>query len=146
MWMKKKITLVLIHLLQSSMFQLSSSRTHLFPLHSTPVLSKPLRLIFFFNLTALHLVLGLFLFLNKPVLLDSGLVAGSSLALNVHGHALVLLDAAGEVGLFGRLGGGRDLEFENLALGVGGLDSRALVASDFREVEVLDEVGWEETC
>jgi hypothetical protein len=64
------------------------------------------------------------------------------LALNLDGEALVLLQAAGQIGLLGGgggLGGGEDLD---LAVGVGGLDGGELVVLDALEVELLNEVGY----
>ena len=63
------------------------------------------------------------------------------LALDLDGHALVLLERGGEVGLLGRLGGLRLGEGGDVALGVGGLDGRRFVGLQLPEVELLDEVG-----
>lgn len=68
------------------------------------------------------------------------------LALNLDGHALVLLQAASEVGLLrggGGLGGAEGLD---LALRVGLLDGGGLVGLELLEVELLDEVGCWRGC
>ena len=82
------------------------------------------------------------------VLLDEpgGLLGGGGdvdggLALDLDGHALILLQGAGEVGLLGGgggLGGGEGLD---LTLGVGVLDGSGLVGLELLQVELLDEVG-----
>jgi hypothetical protein len=54
---------------------------------------------------------------------------------------LVLLEAAGEVGLLGGLRGGGGAEGLDLADGVGVLDGGGLVGLELLEVELLDEVG-----
>lgn len=81
--------------------------------------------------------------LDQPVLHDGGGLSGSGalLALDLDGHALVLLERGGEVGLLGGLGGGGLLEGEDLALGIVLLDGWYLVGLKFFEVEFLDEVG-----
>lgn len=86
----------------------------------------------------------LLLLLDEPVLDDGGgLGAGGTglLALDLDGHALVLLEAAGEVGLLGGLGGLGQAEGGDVALGVGLLDGGGLVGLELLEVELLDEVG-----
>lgn len=91
----------------------------------------------------MHLMsVGLVLLGLEPVR-DNGstLSCGRVLALNLDSHALVLLEATGEVGLFGRdrgLGHAEDLD---VALGVGLLDGRGLVALESLEVQLLDKVG-----
>jgi hypothetical protein len=77
-----------------------------------------------------NLVVNLVLLLGlEPVGNDGGAGGGSDgvLALNLDGHALVLLQAAGEVGLLRGGGGAGEAEGLDLALGVGGLDGRGLV-------------------
>lgn len=84
------------------------------------------------------------LLLNKPVLHNSrGLsTAGINLgALDLDSHALVLLEAGGEVGLLGRLGRLGEVEGGDLADGVRVLDGGGLVGLELLEVELLDEVG-----
>lgn len=91
-----------------------------------------------------RLVVGLILLLSlEPVGDGSGTTRGSGdiLALNLDGHALVLLKAASEIGLLGGSGGLGDVEGLDLALGVGGLDGGDLVGLELLEVELLDEVG-----
>lgn len=69
---------------------------------------------------------------------------GGILTLNLDGHALVLLQVAGEIGLFG---GGRGFghgEGLDLALGIGLLDNGGLVGLELLQVEVLDEIGYRE--
>lgn len=81
-------------------------------------------------------------------MLDGLAVGGSGgvLALDLDGHALVLLQASGEVRLLGGLGGGGDGEGLDLALGVGLLDGGGLVGLELLEVELLDEVGCIGDC
>lgn len=87
-------------------------------------------------------VLILVLLLDQPVLNGSGRLAGIGLlALNLDGHALILLERGGEIGLLGRLGGFGLVECEDLALGVGVLDGWCLVGLEFFQVEFLDKVG-----
>lgn len=85
---------------------------------------------------------------HEPVVLDGLAVGGSGgvLALDLDSHALVLLQAGGEVGLLGRLGGGGDGEGLDLALGVGLLNGGGLVGLELLEVELLDEVGCIGDC
>lgn len=71
----------------------------------------------------------------------AGSLLGGVLSLNLDGHALVLLEVAGEVGLLGRLGGlglGKGLD---LADRVGLLDGGHLVGLELLEVQLLDKVG-----
>jgi hypothetical protein len=68
-------------------------------------------------------------------------LGGGVLALELDGHALVLLQAAGEIGLLGGLGGLGQAEDLDLAFGVGLLDDGGLVGLELLEVELLDEVG-----
>lgn len=83
------------------------------------------------------LLLGL-----EPVGESSGLAGGGDvLALDLDGQLLVLLEAAGEVGLLGGLRGGGGAEGLDLADGVGVLDGGGLVGLELLEVELLDEVG-----
>ena len=94
------------------------------------------------DLVAVGLVLLLSL---EPVGESGGTLAGLGggvLTLNLNGHALILLQAAGEIGLFGgggRLGHGKGL---NLAFGIGLLDCRHLVGLELLQIELLNEVGW----
>jgi hypothetical protein len=67
---------------------------------------------------------------------------GGLRSLNVDREALVLLEAAGEVGLLGGRGGLGGGEGPDLALGVRLLGGRGLVRLELLEVELLDEVGW----
>lgn len=89
--------------------------------------------------------LGLLLLGLEPVLEGGGGVAslgGGVLALDLDGHALILLQVAGEVGLLGGGGGlghGKGLD---LALGVGLLDGGDLVGLELLQVQLLDEVGY----
>lgn len=66
---------------------------------------------------------------------------GSILALNLDGHALVLLEVAGEVRLLGGLGGLGHGKGLNLAGGVGLLEGGDLVGLELLEVQLLDKVG-----
>lgn len=91
------------------------------------------------------LVMRLILLLGlKPVSNLGGARLGRAvLALNLNGHALVLLQVAGEVGL---LWGGRclgDVEGLDVALSIGLLDGGDLVGLEFLEIKLLDEVGCE---
>lgn len=91
------------------------------------------------------LVVSLILLLSlKPVGNLGGTGLGRAvLALNLNGHALVLLQVAGEVGL---LGGGRclgDVECLNVALSIGLLDGGDLVGLELLQIKLLDEVGCE---
>ena len=93
------------------------------------------------NLVCLLLLLGL-----EPVGRRGGGglgAVGGVLALDLHGHALVLLQVAGEVGLLGRVRGLGEGEGLDLALGVRFLDGWDLVGLELLEVEILDEVGCE---
>ncbi len=88
----------------------------------------------------------LILLLYKPVLdhgrCATGLGGIGVLALDLDGHALVLLQAAGQIRLLGRpglLGLGKDVD---MAGRVGILDRGGLVRFELLEVELLDEVGW----
>ena len=85
----------------------------------------------------------LLLLLNEPVLDNGGgsTGLGTLLALNLDGHVLVLLQAGGEVGLLGRLGGLGEREGGDVANGVGLLDGGGLVGLELLEVELLDKVG-----
>lgn len=71
----------------------------------------------------------------------AGGLRGDILALNLDGHALVLLEVASEVGLLGGLGGLGDGKGLDLADGVGLLDGGNLVGLELLEVQLLDEVG-----
>lgn len=71
----------------------------------------------------------------------TGSLGGGVLALNIDGEALVFLEVAGEVGLFGGLGRLGEGEGLDLADGVGLLDGGDLVGLELLEVELLDEVG-----
>lgn len=86
----------------------------------------------------------LVLLLDQPVLNRGGgslAVGRDLLALDLDGHRLVLLQAAGQVGLLGRRRGGGQAEGGNLALGVLGLDGGDLVGLELLQVELLDKVG-----
>jgi hypothetical protein len=88
-------------------------------------------------------VSGFILLLGLEPVGQSGRGGGGAriLALDLDGEALILLQAASQIGLLGGgggLGGGEDLD---LAVGVGGLDGGELVALDALEVELLNEVG-----
>lgn len=86
--------------------------------------------------------LGLLLLGLEPVGESGGLAgSGDVLALDLDGQLLVLLEAAGEVGLLGGLRGGGGAEGLDLADGVGVLDGGGLVGLELLEVELLDEVG-----
>ena len=69
------------------------------------------------------------LLVDQPVLDDSGGLVRSDglLALHLDRHGLVLLQAGGEIGLFGGLGGLGEAECGDLADGVGVLDGGGLV-------------------
>lgn len=83
------------------------------------------------------------LVLNEPVLDNGGGVGRNALvALNLDTHALVLLQAGGQVGLFGGLGSLGGVEDLDLADRVGLLDGGGLVGLELLEVELLDEVGY----
>lgn len=86
------------------------------------------------------------LLLDQPVLNDRGGGAGGNglLTLDLDGHGLVLLQAAGEVGLLGRLGGLGGGEGLDLADGVGLLDGSGLVGLELLQVQLLDEVGCDD--
>lgn len=85
------------------------------------------------------------LLLNQPVLNDGGGGAGgnSLLALDLDGHGLVLLQAAGEIGLLGGLGGLGDREGLDLTDGIRVLDGGGLVSLELLQVQLLDKVGCE---
>lgn len=74
---------------------------------------------------------------------STGSLGSGILALNLDGHGLVLLEAAGEVALLRGLGGGWGGEGLNLADGVGLSDRRDLVGLQLLEIELLDEIGCE---
>lgn len=85
------------------------------------------------------------LLLLKPVprgRLPAGAGGGRLAALDIDGHALVLLERRREVGLLGGGGGLGGREGLDVALGVGGLQGGGLVGLELLEVELLDEVGW----
>lgn len=69
---------------------------------------------------------------------------GGILAFNLDGHVLVLLQVAGEVRLFGGGGGLGHGEGLDVAISVGLLDGGGLISPDLLQVEILDEVGYEE--
>jgi hypothetical protein len=73
----------------------------------------------------------------------TGVLGGGVLALDLNGHALVLLQVAGKVGLLGGSGGLGDAEGLDVALGIGLLDGGDLVGLELLEVKLLDEVGCE---
>jgi len=80
----------------------------------------------------------------EPVLNNgggTGLGGGGIGTLDIDGHVLVLLEAAGEVGLLGGDGGLGEVEDLDVAFGVGFLDDGGLVGLELAEVELLDEVG-----
>lgn len=85
----------------------------------------------------LILLLGL-----KPVGNLGGTRLGRAvLTLNLNGHALVLLQVAGEVGLLWR---GRclgEVECLDVALSIGLLDGGDLVGLELLEIKLLDKVG-----
>lgn len=89
-------------------------------------------------------VVVVLLLVNQPVLNGGGGLAGVNtlLALDLDGHALVLLQGGGEVGLLGRFGGLGLAECEDVALGVRVLDGWCLVGLEFFQVEFLDKVGY----
>ena len=89
------------------------------------------------------MVLGLLLLGLEPVRENSSTRGrlGGVLALNLNSHALVLLQVAGKVGLFGGLGGLGDVEDLDLAIGVGLLDGGGLVGLELLKIKLLDEVG-----
>jgi hypothetical protein len=75
----------------------------------------------------------------KPVeLLLRGAVR--SLALDLHRAGLVRLQLVRDISLLGGLGRLGRAPFQDVALGVAGLDRRRLVRLELLEVEVLDEV------
>jgi hypothetical protein len=86
---------------------------------------------------------GSFLLLGlEPVLGNRGLGGGAGvLTLDLDGHGLVLLQAAGKVALLGGLGGGRGVEGLDLADGVGLLDGGRLIGLELLQVELLNKVG-----
>lgn len=88
-------------------------------------------------------VVVILLLVNQPVLSDGGGLAGvgTLLALDLDGHALVLLQGGGKVGLLGGQGGLRLLELKDVALGVVGLECWCLVGLELFQVKLLDEVG-----
>ena len=85
----------------------------------------------------------LLLLLNEPVLNNGsgGRGIGTLLSLNLNGHVFVLLQAGGEIGLLGRLGGLGEGEGGDLADGVRVLDGGGLVGLELLEVKLLNEVG-----
>ena len=87
----------------------------------------------------------LLLLFDEPVLNGGGGLAGIGplLALDLDGHALVLLEVGGQVGLLGRLGGLGLAEGGHLADGVRVLDGGGLVGLELPQVELLDEIRWE---
>ena len=98
---------------------------------------------------AAHLVavgVLLLVLLDQPVLDGGGRLAGGGglLALDLDGHALVLLQRGGEVGLLRGLGGLGLVEGQDLALGVVGLECRCFVGLEFFQVKFLDKVGCED--
>lgn len=80
----------------------------------------------------------------EPVLLNGGVLAGSSLALDLNPLGLVGLQFVRKVGLLGRLGRLRSRELVDVGLGVTGLDGLRLVGTELAEVQVLDGVRWAE--
>lgn len=90
----------------------------------------------------------LLVLLNQPVLDGGGGLAGSGgfLSLDLDGHALVLLQRGGQVGLLGGLWGLGLVEGQDLALGVVGLECWCLVGLELFQVELLDEVGCEDAA
>jgi hypothetical protein len=84
------------------------------------------------------LLLGLLL---EPVILLSG-SGGSALglALDLDGAGLVRLELVGDVRLLGGLGWGGRRPLLYVSVRVAGLDRRRLVALEFAEVQVLNEV------
>jgi len=98
------------------------------------------RILFVLNLVVVVILL---LLLDEPVLDDGGGLAGLStlLTLNLDGHGFVLLQAGGEVGLFGGFGSLGKREGGDLTDGIGVLDGSGLVGLELLEVELLDEVG-----
>lgn len=86
-------------------------------------------------------LLTLILF-DEPVLNDGrGAARDTLIALDFNGHALVVLQRAGEVSLLGGLGGLGGCEGLDLADRVGVLDGGGLVRLELLEVELLYEVG-----
>ena len=71
----------------------------------------------------------------------TGSLGRGVLALDLNGHALVLLQVAGKVGLLGGRRGLGDAEGLDVALGIGLLDGGDLVGLELLEVKLLDEVG-----
>lgn len=108
--------------------------------NSSP-LALCIELLFFSVLVAVMSVIILLL-LDQPVLNSGGLVRGTSglLALDLDCHRLVLLQARGEIGLFGGLGGSGEVEGGDLADGVRLLDGGGLVGLELLEIEFLNEV------
>lgn len=99
---------------------------------------------FFFFFACVFLVLGLLLLGLEPVGKGgggAGGLLGDVLALNLDGHALVLLEVAGEVGLLGGLGGLGDGKGLDLADRVRLLDGGDLVGLELLQVQLLDKVG-----
>jgi hypothetical protein len=89
-------------------------------------------------------VVSLILLLSlKPVgnLGGTGGLGRAVLALNLNGHALVLLQVASEVGLLGGGGCLGDVECLDVALSVGLLDGGDLVGLELLEIKLLDKVG-----
>ena len=86
--------------------------------------------------------------IDQPVLDDGGRGGGRGalVALNLDDGVLVLLQAAGQVGLLGRLGGLGHGEGLHLAGGVRVLDGCGLVGFQLLEVELLDKVGYTSCC
>lgn len=89
-----------------------------------------------------RLLLGLLL---EPVIFLSG-SGGSALglALDLDGAGLVRLELLGDVRLLGGLGRGGRRPLLYVPLCVAGLDRRRLVALEFAEVQVLNEVRCRE--
>lgn len=89
-------------------------------------------------------VLFILLLVDQPVLHNSrgGTGLSALLTLDLDGHALVLLERGGQLGLLGRLGGLGLVEGEDVALRVRLLDNWCLVGLEFFEVEFLDEIGY----
>lgn len=89
-------------------------------------------------------VVILVLLLDQPILNSgggAGLAISTLLALDLDGHALVLFERRGKVGLLGRLGDLGLVEGEDVALCIGLLDCWCLVGLEFFEVEFLDKIG-----
>jgi hypothetical protein len=123
----------------------------MFTVYYRLILTQSVLFWYMFHLNALPLVSragsgNALVLLLEPVLLRQHGAVLSRGALNVDRLRLVRLQVARDVRLLGRLGGLRDLEGLDGALGIGVLDLGDLVVLEFAEVQFLHQVGWRFNC